>query len=482
MMSCKALGRPAVAFAVTTAVIASGAAQAEDRYEERPTPEVRGQGEGPGPKAQQAVQPELVEGERRERAPSERGGGDRPDAIPGASELTRELVVGEVLRRNPTVAAAQAGWRAALARVPQERALDDPMFSYAIAPLSVFSRETRLGQSIELQQRIPIAGQRRLRGEVALAEASRARESWAETQHRLALAASLLYDDWYLAHRALEVNAEHIELVEALKKSAQALYVVGRASQQDPLQAEVELSHLLHDRVVLATQRDAVRAELNGLLHRPPQAKLPPPPKTLPAREQPPASSEDLQALALRQRPELAGTRADIEAQSAAIDLARRAYYPDIAVMGAYNSMWMETAHQYMIGISIEVPLYFGKRRAAVEEATASFSRAAHEQEQLEDEVRVEVEKARQRLVEAQHLLHLYRTRLVPAAKDQVAAARAGFETGRNPFLALIEAEKNLRSVELRAQAAVADVHRREAELQRAVGDVPGLQPKGGRP
>jgi outer membrane protein TolC len=146
--------------------------------------------------------------------------------------------------------------------------------------------------------------------------------------------------------------------------------------------------------------------------------------------------------------------------------------------MASYNSMWMDRPHQYMVGLSVNVPIYVGKRSAAVEEADARLSRQTFEQQRLEDEVRVEVEKARQRLVESMHLLHLYKTRLIPAARDQVAAARSGFETGRNNFPAVIDAEKNLRAVALRAEMALADVHRREAELQRTIGEIPGTPQK----
>ena len=53
--------------------------------------------------------------------------------------------------------------------------------------------------------------------------------------------------------------------------------------------------------------------------------------------------------------------------------------------------------------------------------------------------------------------------------------ARAGFETGSNSFLELIDAERELRRVELDREAARADVSRRSAELLRALGRMPGI-------
>jgi outer membrane protein TolC len=164
------------------------------------------------------------------------------------------------------------------------------------------------------------------------------------------------------------------------------------------------------------------------------------------------------------------------------VKLARRESYPDVMVMGSYNSMWMETPHRFMAGVAVELPVFRGKRRARVDEAQAMLQRMKHEEAQLVDEVRVEVAQGRARLVEARKAVALYRDRVVPAAHDQVAAARVGFESGRNGFQVLLDAEKNQRGVELRFEEALADVQRRQAELQRALGRVPGLPREGELP
>jgi cobalt-zinc-cadmium efflux system outer membrane protein len=402
------------------------------------------------------------------------------DPFAGAAQLERAALVQEVLRRNPSLQAARAAWRAAQARVAQERALDDPMLSYEIAPLSLFAADVPLGHTVKIEQRLPVPGTRDLRAEMARADAAMARGTWAETELALAMTASMLYDDWYVAHRALDINAHHRAAMETLKRSAEAQYVVGRASQQEPLRAEIALAEMLQELAMLEARRDMVRAEINGLLHRAPEAALPPPPAELAVREAPPPPTEELQALALRRRPELAATRAERAGKQAAVDLARKSYYPEIGLMASYSSMFMEAPHQYMVGVSLELPIYRDKRRAAVDEARAGLARTSHGQEQLEDEIRVEVEKARQSLIEAMRVAELYRTRVMPAARDREAAARAGFASGRGDFAMVLEAENDLRSVELRTQMALADVSRRDAELARMLGVLFGVGPSAG--
>ena len=384
--------------------------------------------------------------------------------------LDRTALVTAVLDRNPSLEAARHGWRAAAEREVQAAALEDPRISTSIAPLSIGG--DRFGARIEGSQMLPYPGKRRLRGAVARAEAEATRSDFEAVRLELATMASLLFDENYRVARALVINEEHQELLAILKESAEAQYVVGRASLQDPLQAEVELAHLMHRAIVLGTERDVVRAQINELLHRAPDAPLPPPPASLAPPDIPPSSAE-LQERALENRPVIEAAAARIRARESATDLARLDFYPDFHVMGSYNSMWMSTEHQWMAGVAIELPLQREKRRAAAREAEARVAEARSQQQRIEDQVRTEVDEAYRTVIEAQHVVAIHRDRLIPAARDQVQAARAGFETGRNSFLAVIDAERNLRTVELQLVDAIAALHQRLARLERATGRMP---------
>ncbi len=398
----------------------------------------------------------------------------------GAAELERAALVQAVLARNPDVEAARQAWRAALAEYPQAISIEDPMLSYAMAPLSL-SGEVPYGQRVELSQKLPWPGKRRLAGEVALAEAEAAKGALEAVRLDLALMASNLYDDLYVVARAIEINEQHQGLLRQFKKAAEAQYVAGRASQQDPLQAEVELAHLEHDRILLDAERDVVIAQLNGLLRREPGAPLPPPPAEEPAREAHEVDGRALADEALAARPELRAQAARTRGAHAEIDAAHREYYPDIELMGSYDSMWDMPEHRWMVGIGLNIPLQRGRRRAAVDKAEAVSARARSEEQKLKDQIRVEAARAALRAREGSHIVRVVEERLLPAARDQVNAARAGFVAGKNEFVALIAAENNLRQVELELHHARADLSRRLAALDRAVGRVPGMRDGGGR-
>lgn len=147
--------------------------------------------------------------------------------------------------------------------------------------------------------------------------------------------------------------------------------------------------------------------------------------------------------------------------------------------MSSYSTMWDMTAHRWMVGVMIDVPIQRGKRRAVVDEAEAEIARARFEDERLVDEIRVEVDRAARRMTEAQALVDVHVNKLLPAARARLDSARAGFTAAQNSFLAVVEGQKNLREIELSLAMARAELSRRRAALARAVGFVPGL-PEGG--
>jgi len=394
--------------------------------------------------------------------------------------LEKNALVRAVLARNPSLESARFAWQAVLAQQPQATALSDPTVSYSLAPASIRSSNVRFGQVVKIEQRFPWPSTLGLAGDVVLSDAEAARSDYQAARLDLALLASVLFDEYAKVVRLLELNVEHRNLTEDIKAAAIAQYETGRAPQQEPLQAEVELSHVLHEEVLLESERLVIVAKLNQLLHRAPQAPLPPPERIqfVPVEV---GESAELQDQALEERPELRATQSRIIARESAAELTQRKFFPDLGVMGEYNSMWNETEHRWMLGVSLNLPIQIKSRRGSVDQANAELGRARADFESWSDEVRAEVDQSRQRVLEAQHVLTLYQKRLLPAAKAQIEAARAGYETGRNSFQALIDSERSLRTLEIQYEEALTTFGQRGAELSRALGQTPGL-PEGDTP
>jgi outer membrane protein TolC len=418
-----------------------------------------------------------------ERAPR-RAGGEADERAFTGERLERRALVAAALARNPTVEAARQSWRAALARYRQAGAYDDPMLELSTAPLSLVSSDSPSGYEVGISQRIPLGGKLGAQAALAVAEAEAASSDYEAARLQLALTASQLYDDYFVAVRALAINEAHVELVAALQQNAVSAYETGQASALDALSAEAELAQLEYEAVALATRREVAVAQINALLHRAPDAHLAPPPAELALES--PEDAQDLAELpaagAISGRPDIGMARARVRVERARAEVAEQAFYPDLTLMTSYSSMWAMPEHRWMAGLALNVPLQRGRRHGAVEEAAAMRTAAEHEVARRTDEARAEIAVATLRVAEAREAVRLHEQRLLPLARSRVQTAQAGFVAGGGALASLIEIARDLRTVELNSQVMRAELSKRLAELERALGRTPGVAARGERP
>ncbi len=385
---------------------------------------------------------------------------DPANAAQGDGVLELESLIQEVQSVNPSLEAAIEAWHAAAYRYPQMIALEDPMFG--------FLKGTDMGWMVEASQKIPWPGKRLLRGNVAAAEADAMQWEVEDRRLMLAEAAAMAFYDYYQADRQQGVNTANARLVAEFRDIAKAKYETGQVSQQDVLQADVELADLEARQAELQRERKIAAARINTLLHREADHPLPPPPAkaevpdTLPARE-------SIVELALEARPDLASQMARIRQEEYALGLAYKDYYPDLELVVKHDH-FMPPEMQNQVGMNFNVPIYRQKRHAAVCEASARLRQRRAELESRMDQVRFEVQSAWERTTERRSVVRLYENKILPASDANVQSARINYTAGKVDFLRLVEAERQFRQQQDKYHETVAEYHRRLAQLQRAVG------------
>ena len=395
------------------------------------------------------------------------------------SSIDAATLVREVLRRNPALRAAQQAWRAALSRYPQETALEDPIAVFGAAPRTFGRSSGDSSYMVELHQPLPFPGKRGLRGERALAEADASARDLDAIRLDLAVRAQVLFSDYYLTTRALEINAAHLGLLEDLHQSALMQYEVGLVSQQDPLQAETERLGLVHREIELQSRLRMRVQQLNALLHRAADLPLPAPAKRISSQTLSDDALSEAVENTIQTRPEIAAADASIAARESAKSLARLEFLPDFELWGKYDRYWAENDQRPSVGVAVNIPLQLERRRGAVDEADAELERARSERDRLADEIRAGVATAAERVREQHHLRELLLTQTLPTARDRVVAARAAYDTGKTTFIAVVDAFRGQLEAELAYQTAIAMFARRQAEFFGAAGDINALQAGG---
>jgi len=390
-----------------------------------------------------------------------------------SKELSIELLIDQVLARNPSLAQMTAAWQAASARYPQVTSLEDPMLGTMVAPVSIGSNNVEFGYRVEVSQKLPFPGKLDLRGQTALAEVNAAGHDVDDMRLQLIESAKNGFYDYFLVHRALVVNEESLRLLKEFRRIAQVRYEdVKTAAEQDMFQADVEIGRQRQRGLILERMRKVTAARLNTLMHLPAESALPPPPEKVSLPDGlPPVDS--LRSQAVAQRPDLRALADRVRAEQASLGLARQEFYPDFEATAAYDTIMgngptRDLAPQ--LGIRLNLPVRKVRRYGAVAEAQARVAQRQAELNRQTDQVNFQVQEAYEQVRESEKTVRLYEKTILPAARKNTEAARSAYESGKIPFLSLVEAQRNLVELQDRSYEAVADYFRRRATLERAIG------------
>lgn len=372
-------------------------------------------------------------------------------------------------KRNPDLRAAFDRWQAALERVPQARAWEDPAlnFEYFIEQIS-----TRYQAS--LVQSFPAFGTLSRREGQAAAEAQAAMHAFdAERFDLIERVLRAVQEYAYLA-RETEFTEENVHLLAGIESVVNARYQSGAAPFDDQLKVQIELARMADRLAALHAQRGVQSAELAALLDGSFDELLPWP-KVVPS-DPAPMETDFLGDLLAELNPELKAAAAEIEAARLGRDLARRSGWPGFMlgasweVMPGEGNMGDESDVGLMAGITL--PIWRGRIRAGFREADAMLQAATHERDGMRNRLRTELSMAIFDYRDAERRIDLYRNSLVPKAETALAVAQQAYTEGRTDFAAWVDAQRTLLEFRLMAERAMADREIALADIGCCIGSV----------
>ncbi len=380
-------------------------------------------------------------------------------------------------QNNPELKASQARWEMFRSRVDQASALDDPMlmlkFQNGLVRSPFDSRKDSMTQKvIGLSQQLPFWGKRALKGEVAEKDAESYK--WALEERRLELARMVKenYYQIYFIDRSLAIVERNILIFDDFIALAQTKYSVGQGAQQDIFKAQVERSKMLDMRITLEQQRKSREAGLNALLYRPAGTPV----GRIEDFEIQPVSltAGQLGAIADENRPQLKGDRALVEKAAASLKLAKKEYLPDFNVAFEYMqrdpAMGSDGADMYSLGLTFNLPVQRSRRQAAVAESNAEARMAAEELNSVRNSINEGITDLLAQLERRRKLAELYKTGIIPQARQSLESAVIGYRVNKVDFLTLLDSRVTLFNYEKEYYDSISDYQMKKAQLEALVG------------
>ncbi len=389
--------------------------------------------------------------------------------------LSLRALLGEALRSNPEVLAAQKRYEAARQRPRQATGLPETMISLGYAstgsprPFAGLGVDPVANAGVMVTQELPYPGKRRLRGAIAEREAEAEFQQYQAAQLSVMARVKTAYQRIATGYEVLSILERTSDVVREMLRVTEIRYAAGSAAQQDLFKAQTQISALELKMERVRQEIRSMDAEMNQLLARQPGRPLGRPASVELADAE--LSPEDLLRAAQQNAPVLRRERKMIERSELAVNLARKDFYPDYAISGGYFNMG-RMADMYELRVDVKLPLFSrGKLRAGVAESTSQLAAARRDYEAAEQDVAYRIRDAVEIAKTSRRLLEMYRYTVIPQARLTLESSLPAYQTGKIEFLALLNNAMAVLEYESSYQEELQSYHLALIRLEELTGE-----------
>jgi cobalt-zinc-cadmium efflux system outer membrane protein len=171
----------------------------------------------------------------------------------------------------------------------------------------------------------------------------------------------------------------------------------------------------------------------------------------------------------LAQNPELARWAAEITERDAALAVERSKRVPDIAVLGGFRRYPEIGSNAFVIGASVQLPL-FDRNRDAIQEARDRVSKAYEEQRAAEGRVTAILADAYRALSSAKDDVSALAANVLPGSRSAFEAVGEGYRLGKFGYLEVLDAQRTLVGAGGQYLRALSEYHKAAVDVERLIG------------
>jgi outer membrane protein TolC len=400
-----------------------------------------------------------------------------------------QTLVVEALQANAEIKQMRGQFTASQETIRPAGALDDPEVAFTMKDIPMdnwaLNREPMTQKMLELSQKFPFPGKRRLRSEVAAEQANSDEYAYKDKANEVRAKVVIAYWGLSLAQTNYDLTQKNKQFWEQVVQVTETRYKVGQGMQADVLQAQVELGNYL-DRLFQWTQKqESSQADLNALRSKPPQTPVSRP-QTLKPR--PFTLKLDELLTQAEGRPQLQALKFIIAKQEKAVDLARKEYFPDARIAVGYGfretlapPVNQKQADMFTGSVMFNMPIWVGSKiKPKIREEQAKQGAAKDAHQSALDQLAAAIKDRHAKLQRLAKQISLFDQGIIPQARQAVGAALASYQVGALPFNQLYQNQIAVYNAEMQLEEYLKDFEENWAELEWLVGqELP--RPAGGK-
>lgn len=381
--------------------------------------------------------------------------------------LPLESAIAKALRFNVDLAAAADEVAATGAAVDQAATRLNPEVALVVEDSKKETRTT----TVQLNQVLEFGGKRQAR--INAAERTRDTAMLDQDAKHAEIRAAVIstFFDVLIAQEKLTLAQSSFEIAERGTTVAARRVGAGKVSPVEETKARVAQANVRLELHQAKSEVDIARRRLSAMW-----GEATPRFQTVEGRMDaiPASALADELSVRLKESPLLKRAQMEVERRAALATVENSRRVPNVTVSVGVKRAEDLGRTQAVIGVSIPLPL-FDRNQGNLLEALRRTDKARNELAATEVRLENDLQQAAAQLQTARLEVDAFQKEILPGAQSAYDAAAKGFEYGKFSFLEVLDAQRTLLQAKSQYLRAVANVHRSAAELQRILGDAPGI-------
>ena len=389
-----------------------------------------------------------------------------------------EELVQHAIDIHPKIQAARSRISASQFRIPQARALPDPMAETLFWPIANNAQQLasgRMTNQLSLSQTVPWPEKLRAQAEVAAREVGMAQAEMREIEREIAESVRLAYYEVWYSGQAYRIVHENRTLAEQIVKIAQNRFRSG-GSQQDVIRAELEVEKRDQQLLELDKQREVAQADLATLVQQPLAFSIETE-NDLQVNDIP-TQLDTLLSNAKQCNPTLQSLAWQIQRDLQKQRLATLQKYPDLTYGVQYGMMSSSEAvspvadgvDNISFSVGTTLPIWKKKIQAGICQAASERNSSAQLHQSEWNSIAGRLRRLVQQAQSLDKQRSLYVERIVPRAEQAFEISQSEYTVGKISFIQLIDNFGEVLTFRVEIARIEASLAGTLAQIERTVG------------
>src|SRR6516162_7749351 len=293
-----------------------------------------------------------------------------------------------------------------------------------------------------------------------------ARSSVNDNERTLSFQVASQFIDVQLAESALDLAEQNLQGFQSTVDISRERYRTGDISKDDFLKIALQLVQFQMDESQARLARAQGLSDLRQLLG---YDSVPADYDIAGDLDYQPlhANPQDLQANALRSRPDLRAAQQGVTAANSQYQLQKAIAKVDIT--GQVNYTHISDLSTASFFANVQIPI-FNRNQGEIARAGFAIAQAQEQEKATSDQVLTDVQNAYAALESNDEIIRLYRSGYLDQAKEDREISEYSYRRGAASLLDFLDAERSYRAVQLAYRQALASYNTALEQLREAVG------------